>query len=208
MNLNRRDLIAKCVALGTVSLAGRFSLAEATSAWDAADQKLSVTPPCELGPFYRKDAPSSADMRQPGERGLPLDVTGAVFNTRGEKLVGAKIEVWQADHDGLYDVDGDHLRATLLSDSKGEYGFHSVMPGHYPARVCQHVHYLVTAPGCRPLVTQLYFATDSAFDGDPDKNFTRDPLIWSRELVRPVQLKGDPQTIVANVKFELVLERL
>ena len=82
------------------------------------------------------------------------------------------------------------------------------MPGHYPARVCQHVHYVVTAPGHKPLVTQLYFATDPVFDGDPDKNYGKDPLIISRELVRPVTLTGDPKTIQAAVQFDVVLERL
>ena len=82
------------------------------------------------------------------------------------------------------------------------------MPGHYPDRVCQHVHYLVTAPGHTPLVTQLYFATDPVFEGDPDRNFTKDPLIQSRELVRPVRITGDPQEMHAAVNFELCMERL
>jgi protocatechuate 3,4-dioxygenase beta subunit len=70
------------------------------------------------------------------------------------------------------------------------------------------VHYLVTAPGHKPLITQLYFATDPAFAGDPDENFTRDPLITSRELVRPVVIKGDPKQIIAAVNFDLVMETL
>jgi protocatechuate 3,4-dioxygenase beta subunit len=80
------------------------------------------------------------------------------------------------------------------------------MPGHYPERVCQHVHYLVTAPGHRPLVSQLYFATDPVFEGDPVKNFGRDPLITTAELVRPVMLAGDPADVRAVVTFDLVLE--
>jgi protocatechuate 3,4-dioxygenase beta subunit len=82
------------------------------------------------------------------------------------------------------------------------------MPGHYPARVCQHIHYVVTAEGHKALITQLYFATDSAFEGDPDRNYSRDPLIMSRELVRPVMLTGDPKAVQAMVTFEVVLERL
>ena len=96
----------------------------------------------------------------------------------------------------------------LPVDHTGAYKFDSVMPGHYPDRVCQHVHYLVTAPGHKPLVTQLYFATDPVFEGDPDHNFSRDPLIHNRELVRPVMLTGDPKEIQAAVRFELVLELL
>ena len=77
-----------------------------------------------------------------------------------------------------------------------------------PIRVAQHVHYMVKAPGCTPLVTQLYFATDPVFKGDPDHNFTADPLVHTRELVRPVLLTGDPGTPTAAVTFELVLERV
>lgn len=81
------------------------------------------------------------------------------------------------------------------------------MPGHYPARVARHVHYFVTAPGYKPLSTQLYFATDEVFEGDPDKHFSKDPLVTSRELVRPVTLGGQPGAAVAAVGFELVLEK-
>lgn len=45
-------------------------------------------------------------------------------------------------------------------------------------------------------------------EGEPDKNYTRDPLITSRELVRPVTLVGDPKEMYAAVRFELVVEML
>jgi protocatechuate 3,4-dioxygenase beta subunit len=147
-------------------------------------------------------------LRAANEPGLPLTVNGAVFGTHGDSLPGAKIEIWQADHRGLYDLDGYRFRATLETGKTGKYSFESVMPGHYPARVCQHIHYVVTAEGHKPLITQLYFATDSAFEGDPDRNYSRDPLIMSRELVRPVMLTGDPKAVQAMVTFEVVLERL
>ena len=139
---------------------------------------------------------------------MPLAVAGQVFNTRGDALSNAVLEVWQTDHLGHYDLDGYRYRAKLPVDHSAAYKFDSVMPGHYPDRVCQHVHYLVTAPGHKPLITQLYFATDPVFEGDPDRNFGRDPLIHSRELVRPVMLRGDPKEIEATVRFELVLELL
>ena len=41
---------------------------------------------------------------------------------------------------------------------------------------------MVTAPGHKPLITQLYFATDPVFDGDPGRNFSKDPLVISRTL--------------------------
>ncbi len=135
---------------------------------------------------------------------MPLVVAGQVFDTRGEKIPGATIEIWQTDHLGLYDLEGYRYRAKLATNAEGKYDFSSVMPGHYPARVCQHVHYLVTAPGHKPLITQLYFGTDPVFDGDPDKNFEQGDST-SRELIRPVTLVGDPNDIHAAVQFELVM---
>jgi protocatechuate 3,4-dioxygenase beta subunit len=209
--MRRRDLLLKCAALGGLRVAAPLTLAQSLMAFETAEQELTprrATPWGELGPFYKRKAPGDAHLRRPGDAGLPIAVTGAVFNTRGEALQGATIEIWQADHHGLYDLDGYRFRATLTSDAAGKYAFDSIIPGHYPARVCQHIHYVVKAPGHKPLTTQLYFATDPAFEGDPARNFGRDPLILSPEVVRPVTLTGDPKDIMAAVTFEVVLERL
>ena len=45
------------------------------------------------------------------------------------------------------------------------------------------------------------------FEGNPDKNYSKDPLITSRTLVRPVTLTGQPGAATAAVDFELVLEK-
>jgi len=204
--LHRRQLLENCLALGTLTLASPFGLAGAARAWGASERR-PPTPFCELGPFYKRRAPTSGVLRSEGDPGMPLAIFGAVFGTGGELLPGATVEVWQTDHAGVYDIDGYRYRAVLTADTKGSYAVESVMPGHYPSRVAQHVHYLVTAPGYRPLTTQLYFATDPAFEGDPEKNFRRDPLITSRELVRPVTIEGDPKVVRARVQFDLVLEK-
>lgn len=209
-HLRRRDALLRCAAAGALRLAPWLGVAEAAGALEAQERNAAKKPTQwnEIGPFYKKLAPNQAQLRAASDPGLPLAVSGTVYGARGDVLPGAAIEIWQADHHGLYDLDGYRFRATLAADAAGKYSFESVMPGHYPARVCQHIHYLVTAPGHKPLITQLYFATDPVFDGDPDRNFGRDPLVLSRELVRPVTLTGDPKAIQANVGFELVLERL
>lgn len=209
MRLARRELLSKCMALGVLTSTANLLPAALAAAWQEKEKpRLAPTPAVELGPFYKRLAPSNSAMRAPGDPGMPLVVTGQVFSSHGELIPSAIVEVWQTNHEGLYDLDGYHYRAKLTTPADGKYEFSSVMPGHYPARVCQHIHYAVTAPGCHPLVTQLYFATDPVFDGDPDKNYRRDPLVTSRELVRPVTLVGDPKDIHAAVKFELVLEAL
>jgi protocatechuate 3,4-dioxygenase beta subunit len=204
--LNRREILQKCLALGSITLIASSSRAAMLLAFEEKELR-KPTPANELGPFYKKRAPETATLRAPGDPGMPLSVSGQILDTRGEKLPNVVLEVWQTDHLGHYDLDGYRYRAKLPADNSGNYKFESVMPGHYPDRVCQHIHYLVTAPGHKPLVTQLYFATDPVFEGDPDKNFNRDPLIHNRELVRPVMLVGDPKDIHAAVNFELCLER-
>jgi protocatechuate 3,4-dioxygenase beta subunit len=207
--MTRRSTLQKCLAFGSLTIVSSISPIQLIAAWDDHERLVrKATPWNELGPFYKKSAPQTALLRRPGDPGMPLSVSGQVFDVRGEVVPGAKIEVWQTDHLGHYDLDGYRYRATLISDTGGKYSFDSVIPGHYPDRVCQHIHYLVTAPGHKPITTQLYFATDPVFDGDPARNFSREPLLASAELVRPVVLRGDPKNLLADVSFELVMERL
>lgn len=208
MNFTRRELLERCAAFGALTLVTSMPLTALASAWDEAEKKHTPTPFCELGPFYKRQAPNTSMLRAPGDSGMPLALAGALYNTRGEMVPNAKLEIWQTNNGGHYDIEGYRYRTLLEPGAKSSYAIESVMPGHYPTRVCQHVHYLVTAPGHKPLITQLYFATDPVFDGDPDKNFKRDPLITSRELIRPVMIKGDPKQIVAAVNFDLVMETL
>jgi protocatechuate 3,4-dioxygenase beta subunit len=207
--MKRRDILQKCLTLGSLTILSSSSATELIVAWEEREKLVrKPTPWNELGPFYKKQAPQSTSLRAPGDPGMPLSVSGQVFDVRGEIVSGAKIEIWQTDHLGHYDLDGYRYRAALISDASGKYAFESMMPGHYPDRVCQHIHYLVNAPGHKPITTQLYFATDPVFEGDPDRNYNRDPVLLSRELVRPVVLRGDPKNVFADVKFELVMERL
>jgi protocatechuate 3,4-dioxygenase beta subunit len=204
----RRTLLERCAAFGALSLVIPATFSQVAEAWESADRKtLSPTPHCELGPFYKREAPNVAQLRDEKDAGMPLTLSGVVYSQNGEILTNAKVEIWQTDHFGHYDIEGYRFRAMLTPDPKGGYMVESVMPGHYPDRVCQHVHYLVTASGHKPLVTQLYFGTDPVFEGDPAKNFRRDPLVSSIELVRPVTIKGDPKSMVAAVNFDLVLEK-
>lgn len=204
--LSRRELVERCLSAGALFLAPALPLAVATPLF-ADEAARAVTPPNELGPFYKKKAPRTTTLAPEGAVGVPLTVDGVVLDTRGELLQGAVLELWHASSAGLYDNEGYLYRAAVEAGPKGAYEFRTVLPGHYVGRVCQHIHYMVTAPGHKPLVTQLYFATDPAFDGDPDRNFRKDPLITSRELVRPVALSAEGATVRARVRFEVCLER-
>jgi protocatechuate 3,4-dioxygenase beta subunit len=204
---SRRDVLRQCLAAGVLVAPAGWGEAEVIHAWLEAQSLRTPTAHCEMGPFYRSHAPATPLLRSAGDRGTPLSVAGRVITVNGEVITGARVEVWQADHGGLYDLEGFKYRASLSPGASGDYRFESVVPGHYPARVARHVHYFVTAPGFSPLTTQLYFATDEVFEGNPDRHYTKDPLITSRSLVRPVTLGGRPDAPDASVEFDLVLEK-
>jgi protocatechuate 3,4-dioxygenase beta subunit len=204
---SRRDVVRQCLAAGLLVVPAGWGEAEALYAWFDAQAERKPTAHVEMGPFYKKRAPLTTMLRADGDPGTPLSVKGRVINVHGEPVGGSLVEIWQANHGGLYDLDGYRYRASLKPPPTGAYAFESVMPGHYPARVARHVHYFVTAAGFKPLSTQLYFATDEVFNGDPDRNFSKDPLITSRTLVRPVALSGKPEAPTGSVEFELVLEK-
>jgi len=200
----RRELLLRAAETGALVIASGLPFAAISQAFAEAARKPTAS--AVLGPFYRRRAPHRSVLYMPGDPGIPLHLSGTVYSTKGVKLPGARIEIWQTNGAGFYDTTGNRYRDTLNANIEGIYAVLTVVPGHYPGRLCQHVHYLVRAEGHKPLVTQLFFATDKIFEGDPDRNFTRDPLITSRELIRPVTMSGTPQAIAANVTFDLVLE--
>jgi protocatechuate 3,4-dioxygenase beta subunit len=206
--LTRREVVANCIGSGLLMGGMSMSGNQVLAAWqDAEARAMKPTSSEELGPFYKKGAPNQATLRRSGDAGLPLRVTGKVFNTRGARVPEARIEVWQTNAAGLYDLEGYRYRGKLTAGERSEYVVETVMPGHYDLRPVQHIHYLVTAPGHRTLVTQAYFATDSFFGGDPAKTYNQRKLVDNLELVRPVTLIERGGGLLATITFDLVLER-
>lgn len=145
-----------------------------------------------MGPFYVEGAPpatSGADLA-PGE-GPGVHVSGSVKDTAGRPLAGAELDVWQTAPNGLYHVqDGGqaefHLCAKVKADEAGRYRFRTLKPvsyaiptdgpagdllrrlGRHPYRPA-HMHFIVSAPGHKAVVTQLftrgdpYLASDAVF---------------------------------------------
>ncbi|ALZ99870.1 dioxygenase [Corynebacterium glutamicum] len=137
-----------------------------------------------FGPFFVDDAPlvQNGDDIAFGAVGQPAWVEGTVKDTEGNPIPNARIEVWECDEDGLYDVqyadDRSAGRAHLYSDENGEYRFWGLTPvpypiphdgpvgqmlqavGRSPVR-CAHLHFMVTAPEKRTLVTHIFV------EGDP-----------------------------------------
>jgi protocatechuate 3,4-dioxygenase beta subunit len=196
VHLTRRELVEAGLNLGVAVVA--------SPALGASPAALPLTPESGLGPYYKRGAPNATSLVVTGDPGLPLVVSGSVLDRAGKPLSGAVLEVWHADARGAYDLAGYRYRASVVAGPDGGYRFLTVMPGHYPERLAQHIHYRVSAAGRKVLVTQLYFATDPAFAGDPDQNWRKDPILADRRLIRPVTLEdsGGPR---AAVVFDTVL---
>jgi protocatechuate 3,4-dioxygenase beta subunit len=207
--LTRGELLQQCVASGLLMVSPVLPPSSLLALFEAVETgRRKPTPPNQMGPFFKKRAPRRSQLREPGDPGLPLLVSGTIWNTKGEELPNASLQVWHADHQGKYDLAGYRFRAELATTGAGAYRYETILPGHYPDRVAQHIHYAISAPGHRALVTQLYFATDPVFEGNPDQNFVKDPLVESRELIRPVMLLAGKGPVQAAVQFDICLERL
>jgi len=206
--LRRRAFLEKCIVRGLLVGAASISHTQLFTVWaQAAADAKKPTPPEVLGPFYKKGAPNKVNLRVAREPGMPLLITGKILDTRGEPVHEARIDLWHADYKGIYDVHGYRYRSNLALGNASVYSVETIMPGHYPSRPAQHVHYLITAPGCKPLVTQLYFATDPFFEGDPDMNYKKRGIVHNRECVRPVTLLDENTSPRSSVIFDLILEK-
>lgn len=113
----------------------------------AAQQPCAPTASDQEGPFYKPNAPERATI------GRGLIVAGAVRSAGNcAPIPKARIEWWQVNPQGQYD---DAHRAVQTADAEGRYRFETTSPIAYFGRP-PHIHVKVTAPGHRPLTTQIY----------------------------------------------------
>ena len=203
-------MLELCISRGMLLGAPALSHSQILAAWQQAEATAGKPTPAEvLGPFFRKGAPDTRVLRNAGDAGFPLKVSGKVMDARGRLIDGAKVDLWHADHHGLYDTRGYRYRTRLSPDGQGAYAVETVMPGHYADRPAQHIHYLIHAPGHKTLITQAYFATDPYFEGNPDKNWNKRKIVGNKELVLPVRLfEGtDKEPAHAEITFDIILEK-
>jgi maleylacetate reductase len=197
-----------------------------------APASAGATESTVVGPFFVTGAPEvplGGDIA--GEaKGRPCYVSGTVRGTGGEPLPGARIEVWESDEDGFYDVqypDGRiGGRGWLRSAPDGGYRFWSVRPAPYPIpddgpvgalltaagrgpMRPAHLHFKVEAPGYRTLITHIFVAGDPYLDRDAVFG-VKDSLITDFAEHPPGpgpdgRPLDEPWT---SVRFDIVLARL
>ncbi|MEJ8857613.1 intradiol ring-cleavage dioxygenase [Variovorax robiniae] len=143
-----------------------------------------------FGPFHVADAPQFelGDDISGGAAGEPLFVRATVRGPGGEPVADAVVDVWQADTEGLYDVQRADLasaqgRGVLRTDAEGRLHFRGVMPVAYPiptdgpvGRMLDvtrrhpwrpaHVHFMIVAPGYETLITHVFSDGDRYLDSD------------------------------------------
>ena len=156
------------------------------------DLPQGATETTVLGPVYVDNPPTmslGADIAG-GLKGQPLYVEGIVRSASGTPVAGAQIEVWQADEEGLYDLQkpnfgADHteLRARFFADQDGRFRFRSIVPKFYSIPVDgpvgdltratkrgtfrpAHLHFMISAPGFEKLITHIFVRGDPHLNND------------------------------------------
>ncbi len=148
-----------------------------------------ATPSTVMGPFHIEGSPEmpmGADIAE-GLSGETCFLTGTVRDLDGKPVQGAKLDVWQADGDGLYESqlgsEEPLLRAIFHTGPDGKYAIQTITPpgytipmdgtvgellkettiSHYrPA----HIHFYISAPGYETLITHLFRKGARYIDSD------------------------------------------
>lgn len=154
------------------------------------DKPEGCTEATVFGPFYVEGAPDF-DLGEDvagGAPGVPCEVRGRVLGLNGEPVPGAEMHVWQADAEGMYDVQRDGLehaqaRGVLHASKDGRYWFKSILAEAYPIptdgpvgemlRATRrhpwrpaHLHFMIKAPGYETLITHVFRNGDTYLDSD------------------------------------------
>jgi protocatechuate 3,4-dioxygenase beta subunit len=169
---------------------GVSMLVETINARKAAGEP-EATPSTVLGPFHMVASPvrELGDTLDERGEGQPCVVTGEVRDARGAPLPGARVDVWQCDEHGFYDVQQPGVqpqgngRGLFHAGAGGRFWFRTVVPSHYPIPADgpvgelltaagrhpyrpAHIHFIAGAPGHHPVTTHFFVAGSPYLDSD------------------------------------------
>jgi len=134
-----------------------------------------------MGPFYPVGHLADADVdltwvkgRNARAAGQVIEISGRVYDVKGNPLPGARLELWQANAAGRYDHPSDPATAaldpnfqgyaSLRSDAKGEWRIVTIKPGGYDSPIghrTPHIHFDLRGQKSRN-IAQLYFPEEAA----------------------------------------------
>ncbi|WP_329437071.1 hydroxyquinol 1,2-dioxygenase [Streptomyces sp. NBC_00056] len=186
-----------------------------------------------VGPFFVDGAPEipiGGDLAR-GAPGEPCWVEGTVTDTDGKPVARARLDIWEADEGGLYDVqygpDRTAGRGHLLTDDRGRYAFWGLTPTPYPIPHdgpvgqlldktgrsplrASHLHFRATAPGHRAVTTHIFVQGDRLLTQDAVFG-VKDSLVKRFERQAPGTPAPDGRTLTdlswTRVRFDIVLRR-
>ncbi|KAI7473309.1 cathecol 1,2-dioxygenase [Hortaea werneckii] len=165
-----------------------------------------------LGPFHSHEAEpqTNGSTISHDPDGEPCLVLCTLKNTAGEPVEGVKIDIWETDSHGFYDVqypgrEGPDQRAVMTSDAQGVFWFKAIVPVPYPiphdGPVGQllkklkrhwyrpaHVHFMFEKEGYDHLITALYLRGDPYETSDAVFG-VKDSLLIDLGTVTPEQAK-------------------
>lgn len=179
-----------------------------------------------LGPFHVPNVPElpmGANICLDG-KGEPMLIKGRIMSTDGTPISGAKIDVWQTNDDGFYDVQQKgiqpdfNLRGVFRTSEDGTYRFWGAKPRFYPipddgpvGKMLEslgrhpyrpaHLHYIIEAEGFQKLVTHIF---------DPDDEYIHSDAVFGvkKSLLAKFELIENPEIIAiegANSSFYKVV---
>lgn len=92
-----------------------------------------------LGPFHSHEAKEigHGDYMSHDAQGEPCLVLSTIKDSHGNPIEGVKIDIWETDSSGRYDVqyadrDGPDGRCVMHSDADGNFWFKAIKPIPYP----------------------------------------------------------------------------
>ncbi|OJJ45652.1 hypothetical protein ASPZODRAFT_152688 [Penicilliopsis zonata CBS 506.65] len=137
-----------------------------------------------LGPFHTHEAEElpHGDSMSHDPNGEPLLVVCTLKDTAGNPISDVKIDIWETDSTGHYDVqypdhEGPDGRCIMRSDAEGIFWFNAITPVPYPIphdgpvgkllkRLHRHpyrpshMHFMFEKEGYDHLITALYLRND------------------------------------------------
>ena len=183
-----------------------------------SDQLTWLTPSQTVGPFFhdcllRDDA--RCDVIVGGKAGgVPIHVSGHVFDADRNGVPDAVIEIWQADSDGRYQERSSAAEseftgfARVGTDERGAFSFTSIKPGRVAfddtTTQAPHLSVAVFARGLlNHLHTRIYFEDDPATARDPILGLVPDHRRGT--LIARLERGAAPEDLT-RYRFDVVLQ--
>ncbi|MDB6108762.1 MAG: Intradiol ring-cleavage dioxygenase [Pedosphaera sp.] len=182
-------------------------------------EELVRTPRQTEGPFYPDHLPLDTDNDLiivndaiTPAAGEVTYLSGRILDARGEPLRNALVEIWQADHNGVYIHSQDtHAKrdsnfqgfGRFLTGSTGEYLFRTIKPVKYPGRA-PHIHFAVKTPGRDKFTTQCYIQGEPQNERDGVFKGIQDAKAKSSVAIPFAPLKGSRIGELA-ARFDIVM---